>query len=108
MDYYAAHARGLAQTQTILGTACPVINWQGANYPVIPGTAARKKDAQMGGFEPDCDLVFDCLSSTFPGGSPTQQNRIGYLGNTYRVRSVGTKPGALILHFQCIDANQGS
>lgn len=117
MDYYTHHSRSAAATQTRLGDTCPVITWSNKNYPIIPGSATRRKDLATGGFQLNADFRFEALVSSFLSAtipdaetlhSALLQTFIGYLGDEYKVIAVLVHAGGQQIAVECNSASQGS
>ena len=91
----------MASFQKRLGDDCPEITWNGEDYPLVPGSAALRKDLGSGGFKMNADLAADVLVSSFPFlDAPTLKNAmlqtaLVYLGDVYKVEAVTIYPGGL-------------
>jgi hypothetical protein len=106
MDYYGHNAASVAATQARLGSTCPSVSWQGVPRPIIPGSAMRRMDLAVGGFQMNADLRFDALVSRFGTDATGVKNvllqtPLSYLGDTYKVEGVTILPGGLQISVEC-------
>jgi hypothetical protein len=117
MNDYAVHARSLAAAKARLGDDCPVVTWGGRDYPVIPGSAARRQDLAAGGFQLNADfhfeaLVSDWLTNAIPDVKQLKgrllQTPVGYLGSDYKPISVTIRPGGLQMLVDCNSTGQNA
>jgi hypothetical protein len=110
---YAVHAQGIGYLQASMGTACPVIAWQGNNYQILPGSARLKEDLAVGGFSMDSDFLFTILVATFGANTQAENirgqllnTRIDYLNHAYKIHTVSVMAGGLQLHIEADDLQQ--
>ena len=108
MTAYARHAASLKAVQDYHGEACPVIGYDGRSIPVLPGSAARRKDLGPGGYHLDCDLSFVTNLDRFGSKQPTLKETITYMGDSYRVTAIHKLAGGLTARFECVDTNAGA
>ena len=105
MNDFAGHAAGFKQFQDRLGSDCPVFTWNNQDFPIVPGTGKRRKDLGPGGYLLTADLKLTVLLSELPTIGPALKQTIVYLGDEYRIDSINTHPGELMVTFECNDAN---
>ncbi len=117
MNYYAKHARSLDSMQTRMGDSCPEFEWDDQTWKIIPGTAIRRADLSEGGIQLNADLRFEALVAQFLDDEiqnvtdleeAFRNTPIGYLGQNYKVKSVGVRPGGLSVVVECNGADQGA
>jgi hypothetical protein len=115
MNEYFYHAKALQWLQMSLGAGCPSITWNGQSYPLIPSSAIRRKDLDVGGFQLNADFRFNALVSTFGVNYSAQtlkdamlQKTIIYLGDTYKVDSITLLPGGYQITADCSSINQNA
>jgi hypothetical protein len=110
MDYHAKFAASLAATQARLGDTCPMITWAGKDYAILPGSAMRRKELGVGGFDPNADLKFqahlalfltDTIANAMALEAAMLQTEVGYLGHRYKAISMRVMPGQLIIEVEC-------
>lgn len=115
MDPYSSHANSLSKFKAYLGTACPLFNWDGHDYPIVPSSVRRKKDLEAGGFDLWADLSFLVLVSDLPDPNPGLKQTILYPSGTgpnapvpraYRIEEIQELPGGQIKRFVCVDKEQ--
>lgn len=107
-DPFAKHAAGIKAHQAYLGAACPSVGFNGANVPVLPGTAKLRKNLEAGGFRLTSDFEFVATLDAWPDGPPTLLQDVVYLGQSYRVDAVETLPGGILQRFSCNNPNQAA
>ena len=69
------------------------IIWNGKPYPILPGSAVRRKDLGAGGFKLRADLKIVIRRDIFPEPGPQLKQQITYLGDAYRIDTMGKMPG---------------
>ena len=110
MSPYERHAAALKSVQTRLGPS--VVTWDGDDLPIVPGTATRRKDLGAGGFSLNADMRFEALASCWGYDDASNlktdmlQTVVVYLGDNYKVESVGIRPGALQIVVECNSVGQ--
>lgn len=115
-NVYQIHADSIAAVQSYLGDDCPSVSWDGEDWPVIPGSAGRRKDLVAGGFDLNADLRFNALTCNFPGDAEEAtdieklivQKDIEYLGDKYRIIRVSILPGGFQLEIEANSSTQGA
>lgn len=107
MNDYATHANAFLTLQKRLGNDCPRFSWNDSDWPIIPGSATRRKDLASGGFQLNADLIFEVLVAQFldpvaiPDATALKDallaRPINYLGDDYKIDSIEIAPGGLLL-----------
>jgi hypothetical protein len=103
MNPFQIHANGINDLIVEMGTDCPTFTKNNIVYQIIPGSAVRRKDLVIGGFQIDADLAFTALLAQFNLTASAfkdafLQNPITYLGDKYKIDSVTILPGGLQVH----------
>jgi hypothetical protein len=104
MEISAGFAEAMAELEDNAG----VVTWNGADYPVWPGSAVRGKDLGAGGFKLRADLRFVVRAGVFPDPGPQLKQKVTYLGEEYRIDTIEKVPGETFVRFECNDPNQGA
>lgn len=82
------------------------VTWNGAEYPILAGSAVRGKDLGAGGFKLRADLRFLARTGVFPDPGPQVKQKVTYLGDEYRIDTMEKIPGQPYLRFECNDPTQ--
>lgn len=101
-----------------LGADCPVFNWSGKNYQIVPGTANFNKTLREGGFSFMFDLSLTTTVQQFldvkgvPDAIALQgkmlKTRINYLGVDYKIENVSVAAGGTQITIHANSVNQGA
>jgi hypothetical protein len=116
MNAWQFHAEGIAEIQAEAGGDCPVINWAGQDYILLPGSAQLKRRLQEGGYDQEFDFTATALLSTFAANNAqfTSTDALAnamlktsftYLGEVYRFQSVWLLSGGFQIQINANSAD---
>lgn len=95
-------------SEGVSGTAsAPVeFTWKGAIYPCTPSKVVRGKLFGAGGLTPEANIILSVQESILPVPGPSPDQFITYAGSKYRIDTVTTQQGSVLL--ACNDPNRGA
>lgn len=108
MNPFEKNADSLNRTQIRLADKCPVFTWGGQVWKMIPGTVTQGKDLSPGGYVLDFALSFEVLVAQFGETLPETKQAVTYLGEGYRIETIGKRPGNLQWIINCQSDVQGA